>query len=64
MYTASYQSSLNHVATLAPTLDKPGDFIRWAEDIADLLCYIYSVSYETVTEDIYEAVKEEQDYEE
>jgi hypothetical protein len=64
MHTASYQSALNHVAYIAPTLDRPGEFIRWAEDIASLLSYIYSVGYDEATEDVYEAVKEEQGYEE
>jgi hypothetical protein len=64
MYTASYKSALNHIASIAPTLDRPGEFIRWAEDIVCLLSHIYSVGYEEATEDVYEAVKEEQGYEE
>lgn len=63
MHTASYQSALYHVASIAPTLDKPGEFIRWAEDIVGLLSHIYSVGYEQATEDVYEAVKAEQGYE-
>ena len=63
MHTSSYQSALNHASELAPTLDKPGEFIRWAEDICQLLSYIYGQSYETVTEDLYDNVKEAQNYE-
>lgn len=63
MHAVSYRSAVNKVVELAPSLDKPGEFIRWAEDICELLSCIYSVNYEEVTENVFEAVKEEQGFE-
>lgn len=63
MFTKTYQQTINHLAEGAPTLDKPGAFIRWAEDMADLLGFIYSVPYDDITTDITEAVKDVQDWE-
>lgn len=62
MFTQSYHSTLQYAASLAPTLDKPTEFIRWAEDVAQLLTHIYSLDYEEVTVELVEACKELQDY--
>lgn len=63
MNTASYYSALNKATELAPSIDRPTEFIRWAEDICELLSYIYSTDYEQTTEDLVEKVKEAQDAE-
>lgn len=63
MSNASYFSAINHAAEISPGLDRPGDFIRWAEDICQLISHIYSVPYETVTEDLYNRAKDDQGYE-
>jgi hypothetical protein len=63
MNNISYRTTVNRAAEMAPSLDKPGEVIRWAEDICELIAYIYEKDYDTVTTDVYEAVKEEQDYE-
>ena len=58
-----YYAAIDLAAELAPTLDNPTEFIRWAEDIVELLSKIYYVDYDDATTDLYEAVKEVQDYE-
>lgn len=63
MFTKPYYSAIRHVAELSPTLTKPTEFIVWAEDIASTISFIYGTDYDTVTEDILEASKEEQDFE-
>ena len=60
---ASYYSALNQAAELAPSISRPTEFIHWAEDICQLLSYIYSQDYNEVTEDLVEKVKEHQDSE-
>lgn len=63
MYTKSYRSALEFLSDLAPDIEtKPGEFIRWAEGRAELLAFIYSVDYDTVTEDLTDQCKEAQDY--
>lgn len=59
----SYYSAVEHIAELAPSLDKASEVIQWAEPICDLLSFIYTKDYDTVTVDLYEAVKENQGYE-
>ena len=59
-----YQRVVNFLAEQAPSVeDKPGEVIRWAEPMCDLLVFIYNKDYDEVTEDLYEAVKEYQDFE-
>lgn len=60
MLTKSYYSAIEFAAALAPTLDKPGAFIAWAEDICEILKFVYQKDYDEVTDDLTEAVKEEQ----
>ena len=62
MFTISYRSAIEKAADLSPTLDKPGDFIKWAENIAELISAIYNTDYDQVTEDITNACKNAQDY--
>lgn len=64
MNTQSYHSSIRYAATLAPGLDKPTVFIKWADEVSDLLSYIFGRDYENVTEDLVSATKDEQDWEE
>lgn len=63
MFTKSYRQAITLVGEISPTLDKPSEFIKWAEDIAQILSHIYSEDYDTVTEDIVKAAKENQDWE-
>lgn len=63
MSTASYFSAISHAADLSPSLSVPSEFIRWAEDICELISYIYNVPYETVTEDLHNKARYEQGYE-
>ena len=63
MFTQSYQSAIRHIGEIAPTLEKASEFIKWAEDIADIMAFIYSKNYDDVTEDIVNAAKETQGYE-
>jgi hypothetical protein len=63
MFTQSYQSAIRHIGEIAPTLEKASEFIKWAEDIADVMGFIYSKDYDNVTEDIVSAAKEAQGYE-
>jgi hypothetical protein len=62
MLTISYRSAIEKAADLSPSLDKPGEFIKWAEDIAELISAIYITDYDQVTEDLLEAAKNEQEY--
>jgi hypothetical protein len=63
-FTKSYHSAVSFVAENAPDIENhPGKFIRWAEDVAGILTFIYSVDYDQVTTDITDKVKELQDYE-
>jgi hypothetical protein len=60
----SYYSTIEHLATFAPSLENnPTDFIGWAEIIGDAICFIYTKEYDEFTEDLIEAVKEQQGYE-
>lgn len=64
MYTKSYQSVVNFLAERAPIIEyNPGKVIEWAEPLCDLLVFIYSIDYDQVTEDLYEAVKDFQEFE-
>jgi hypothetical protein len=63
MFTQSYQSAIRYIGEIAPSLKNATEFIKWAEDIADIMSFIYSKDYEDVTEDIVNAAKEEQGYE-
>lgn len=63
MLTRSYQAAINHLGELAPILEKPTEFIKWAEGMTDILVFIYSKDYDDVTEDIVNAAKEAQGYE-
>ena len=62
MFTKTYDQTVQYLGENAPTLDKPTPFIRWAEEMADLVHFIYSVDYDTATEDIIQAAKDSQDY--
>lgn len=61
MFTQSYSSTIKYAAKLAPGLDTPSVFIKWAEDVADLLSYIFGTDYDVATQDLFEAAKEYQD---
>lgn len=61
--TASYYSALSKAVDLAPDINKPTEFIKWAEDVCELLSHIYSVDYYEVTEALVEKAKEAQDNE-
>lgn len=63
MNTISYYAAINFASELAPGLEKPTEFIKWAEDIAELLAFVYFKDYDDVTEDLVEKCKEAQDYE-
>ena len=59
-----YFVTVQHASELAPDLSKPTQFIKWAEDMADLIAFAYGRDYDEVTEDLVEKTKETQDYEE
>lgn len=61
MFTKSYEQTIDYLASIAPDLANPTKFIVWVEDISDMLEFIYSVDYDTVTVDLTEAAKEYQD---
>lgn len=61
MYVKNYFDALKHAAEMSPDLGKPTAFINWAEDIAQLLAYVYAMDYEEVTQDLVDAAKEVQD---
>lgn len=63
MFTKSYEQTIKFLGENSPTLDKPTQFIEWAEKMAELVYFIYSIDYDTVTQDILEASKEAQDWE-
>lgn len=58
---ASYYSALSKATDLAPDINKPTEFIKWAEDICELISHIYSKDYYEVTENLIEKVKEDQE---
>lgn len=58
MFTQSYDSVIEHSASLSPSLDYPTEFIRWAEDVCQVISFTFSVAYETVTEDLFKAARE------
>jgi hypothetical protein len=62
--TKSYRSALEHAVSLAPQMNKPTEFIRWAEDICSLLAFVYVRDYEDITEELLEACREEQGFDE
>ncbi len=63
MFTKSYEQTIEFLASIAPGLENPGKFIKWAEEMCDVVTFIYSCDYEQVTIDLTEATKEAQDYE-
>jgi len=67
MFTQSYNSTINYLATVSPDLPltpgKTNNFFVWAEDTAAVLAFIYSCNHESALEDLVEAVKEYQEYE-
>lgn len=64
MFTKSYDNTVLHVAGVAPSIEaSASEFILWAEPICDLISFIYNKDYDEVTQDLFEAVKEDQDYE-
>lgn len=58
-----YFTTIQHAAELAPDLGKPTEFIKWADDISQILAFAYSRDYDEVTQDLVEKTKEVQDYE-
>jgi hypothetical protein len=58
MSTHSYHSVIEHAASLHPSMDRPTEFIRWAEDICELISFTFYVDYEIVTEDLFAAARE------
>ena len=58
MYTKSYEQTILHLGEMSPTLDKPTQFIAWAENMADVICFIYNAEYDAVTEDIVRSAKD------
>ena len=66
-HTVSYNSAINFAAGIAPALPltpgKTNNFFEWAENTSELLSYIYSEEQEQAMQDLVEAVKEEQEYE-
>ncbi len=63
MFNKSYYEALEYAVNLAPDISAATKFIEWAEDICQLLAFIYSKDYGTVTEELFDAVKEAQEYE-
>lgn len=62
----SYYSAVKSAAELAPdlvSLNGPTKYFAWAETVTSLLADIYGEDHETVLEDLTEAVKEYQEYE-
>lgn len=64
MLAPDYKSAIEFCTTLAPSLNNPSNFISWAEDICAVLVFVYDEDYDKVTEDLYEAVKYDQGFEE
>ncbi len=67
MSAISYYSAIRKAAELAPLVSTPGGsprFIAWAEDTCEILSSIYlDMSYDNVTKDLYNEVRELQDIE-
>lgn len=61
--TVSYYNALDKAADLAPNINKPTEFIKWAEDMCEILSHIYSRDYTEVTEALVEKAREAQDNE-
>ena len=63
-FTKSYYAAVSFAAESAPSIERhPGEYIRWAEGVAELLTFIYNIDYDEVTTDITDKAKEIQDYE-
>jgi hypothetical protein len=58
-----YFSTVQHAAEIAPDLANPTKFIRWADDISQVIAFAYDRDYDEVTTDLVEKVKEVQDFE-
>lgn len=67
MFAHGYEAAINYAAENAPALPlepgKTNNFFEWAEYISGLLAFIFSNDPEDTLEDLVEAVKEEQGYE-
>lgn len=57
-YTKGYEQTILYLGEMSPTLDKPTQFIAQADNMADVICFIYNADYDTVTEDIVKAAKD------
>lgn len=60
----SYEQTLEYITKSAPSLDYPSQFIEWAEVVAEVLSFVFNEDYELVTTELYDSVKEDQDFEE
>lgn len=67
MFIKSYDAAVNFLSENAPALPiepgKTNNFFQWAEDMSLFVGFIYGVDPENALEDIVEAVKEIQGYE-
>lgn len=65
--SVSYEVAVNFAASNAPALPltpgKTNNFFEWAESTSELLAHIYFEDRNQVMEDLVEAVKEAQEYE-
>lgn len=68
MFARSYDAAINYLSENAPALPTvPGkannNFFQWAEDMSAFVGFLYSVDVKQALEDIFEAVKFFQEYE-
>jgi hypothetical protein len=61
MHNITYKQALNKACDMAPTIDNPTVLFRWAEDIIELLAFIYQEDYTQVTEDLMICLLKEND---
>lgn len=64
MFTVHYDRAIEFVAEKAPTIPThlpkgtANNFFTWAEEMAEILSFIYSYDHQTVLEGLVEAIKE------
>ena len=63
MQTTSYISAINYAVSISPEVYNATKFLNWADNISELIAFIYSKDVDTVLEYLVDECKEAQNYE-
>jgi hypothetical protein len=58
-YSITYDEALNKAKDMAPTIDRSTEFLRWAEDMVELIAFIYQEDPDKTIEDLIDLLLKE-----